>query len=770
MNVINVTKRDGRTEELNIDKIHQVVDWACEGIKGVSVSEIVINSKMKFYNNMPTREIHQSLLDTTEELISVEHPNYDKVASRLYNFDLRKRVFGSFQLPENYAEIFKSYVVQGLYDRELIEVDDELINACWSKVNQEYDYDITLYGMKQIEKKYCVQSRVTGKVYETPSMAFFRIALVGALNKNGDVLKDFTTYYRQFAGGENSLPSPIMGGVGTPVRQYSSCTGIDVGDSIDSITSAASAVVKYITQRAGIGLNIGRIRAVHEPIRTGEVSHTGMIPFIKMFQGSVHSCSQGGMRKSAATAYFPIWHYEFPEMVVLKDNTLTEENSARHLDYGVTVNGYMYNRLLTGGQISLFSPNVAGGELYEAYAKDQERFAELYEELEANPAIRRRTISAEEIFTRMLMIQRKETGRIYLANIDHMNTHGAFDEKVAPIHFSNLCLEICLPSKPIQHIDDSADSEIFLCTLANVNMTKIKTLSDLERVCYNTVRFLDDLLDYQRYPVEAAGHWGRKRRSLGVGVNNYAHWLARKGLKYGEKAALEATHDWFEAFQYYLIKASVEVAKEKGVCESFNETKYAQGILPIDTYKRDVDELGDFSLKLDWEWLRNEVLTHGMRNSTLTALPPSETSANVLPGGSTNGIEPPRNLLVIKSNKDLSGKVLVPEVARLKNKYDLLWNHPSPEGYIKTVAVIQKFVDQSISANASYDPANYPDNETPMSQMMRDVLIAYKYGVKTLYYHNTRKETSIRRDEIKNKQPASVNVNEDAEDCDACSV
>ncbi len=785
---IHVTKRNGTKEPLQIDKIHQVVEWACEGIKDVSVSEIVISSELKFYDKMSTSDIHKSLINTAEELISVDHPNYDQVASRLFNFDLRKRVFGDFHPPsaEQFLKLLRAYVTRGIYVDDFTLIDDDTIKQCWNAVNHDSDYNITTYGMKQIVAKYCVQSRTTKEVFETPTMAFFRISLLGAYIKHVEdvlgtptynptkVVQTFKEYYKQFADGDNSLPSPIMGGVGTPVKQFSSCTGIDVGDSLDSITSAVTAIIRYASQRAGIGLNVGRIRALGEPVRSGEVSHTGLVPFIQMFQGAVHSVSQGGMRKTAATLYFPIWHYEFPEMVILKDNTLIEENTARHLDYGVTLNGYMYRRLMQGKDISLFSPSVAGGELYDVFASDQERFAELYEELEANPMIRRRTLSASEVFTMMLMVQRKETGRIYLVNIDHANEYGAFIPEKAPIHFSNLCLEILLPAQPILHVDDYENSEIFLCTLANVNMGRIKKLDQLEKICYNMVRFLDDLLDYQGYPLPASGHWAKKRRSLGIGVNNYAYWLAKQGLKYGEQEALEKTHEFFEAFQYYLIKASVEVAKEKGVCEAFGDTKYSKGIMPIDAYKKEVDELGNFELKMDWDWLREQVLEHGMRNSTLTALPPSETSANVLPHGSTNGIEPPRELITTKSNKDVSGKVLVPDVSKLKNKYDLLWDQKSPEGYIKSVAVMQKFVDQAISANTSYNPDHYPDGNIPMSVLMGDILKGYRWGVKTWYYQNTKKQSSTQKDEksqetlIRSTSP--VYGAEDDEDCDACKL
>lgn len=912
---IYVTKRNGKKEALMIDKIHQVVEWACNDIKDVSQSEVVINSELKFYDKMDTSDIHQSLINTAEELISEEHPNYDQVASRLYNFDLRKKIFGDFLPPEGdeFVALFRSYVDKGIYSRDFDAIDDETVKACWSLVKHDNDYAITTYGMKQITSKYCAQSRTTGQIFETPTMAFFRIALIGALNKSSEhITKNFKEYYKQFAEGENSLPTPIMGGVGTPVKQFSSCTGIDAGDDLDSITSAATAVVKYASQRAGIGLNVGRIRAIGEPVRGGEVSHTGMVPFIQMYQGAVHSVSQGGLRKTAATLYFPLWHYEFPEMVILKDNTLIEEKSARHLDYGVTVNGYLYKRLLEGKDISLFSPSVANGELYETFASDQERFAELYEELENNHAIRRRTLSATEVFTQLLMTQRKETGRIYIVNIDHVNQYGSFNPAVAPVHFSNLCvapdtiiqvmvddeayemeikdinlvdedyfvksynidsreiewkriidfaktgtdrelveikfqhsdkslrctpdhkiytphrgyveaqelnpddivifddgshgvvvvskleetsdvyditvednhnffadgvlvhncLEITLPSKPMKSVDDYLDSEIFLCTLANINMVKIHSNKDMERVCYNTVRFLDDLLDYQNYPVKASEYWAKRRRSLGIGVNNYAYWLAKQGYKYGDKEGLEKTHEFFESMQYYLIKASMEIAKEKGVCESFDETDYSKGIMPVDNYKKEVDELGDFEYKMDWDWLREQVLEHGMRNSTLTAQPPSETSSTILPRGATNGIEPVRSAITTKSNRDVSGKVLVPEVRKLKNKYDYLWDQETPIGYIKSVAVIQKFFDQAISANTSYNPNNFPEGNIPMSILMKDILSGYRWGVKTWYYQNTNKQSSTQREdnesELRSSSPYYAEEEED--DCDACKI
>lgn len=773
MNSINVTKRDGSLEELDIEKINRVVGWACSDITGVSSSEVIIRSKLKFYDKIPTAQIHQNLLDTAEELITADTPNYDKVSARLYLFNLRKEVYGDIDLTIPYHQVVHEYIEKGLYPVEFRHLSDDLIDECWSLIKQDWDFDIPSYGLKQMYKKYCVTNRATKQIHETPSMVYMRVCLVGAMIKQAfadgrtrfegraftdydekKIIKDFRNYYNQFAGGINSLPSPIMNGVGTPTRQYSSCTGIEPDDSIDGINAASSALIKYVTSRAGIGLNVGRLRPIGEAIRNGEVVSTGIVNWIRKFQGDILSCSQGGFRKSAATLYAPLWHFEFPEMVVLKDNTIAEERSARSLDFAFTINGYLYKRLLAGKDITLFSPNAADGELYEAFSSDQERFAELYEQLEADPSVRKRTFSAEEIFTRMLMMQRKETGRIYIMNIDHVNEHGAFRPDVAPVYMSNLCLEITLPTKSMKHIDDAEYSEIFLCTLANINMGKVKKLEDLKDICYHTVRFLDDLLDYQDYPVKAAEKWGLARRSLGVGVNNYAYWLAKQGFVYGDEGSLKATHEFFEAFQYYLILASVELAKEKGPCAAFHETKYSQGILPIDTYRKKVDTLGDFELKLDWEWLRAQVLEHGMRNSTLSAIPPSETSSQVIRHGSTNGVEKARALMTVRSNKDISGRTLVPEVKKLKNKYDLLWDSESPEGYLKCLAVMQKFIDQSISANTSYNPSHFEGNEIPMSLLMKNTLQTYDWGLKTLYYNNTDKKVEKDKEETEgDKKP-----------------
>ncbi|MGL5285119.1 MAG: class 1a ribonucleoside-diphosphate reductase subunit alpha, partial [Aeromonas sp.] len=526
---------------------------------------------------------------------------------------------------------------------------------------------------------------------------------------------------------------PIMSGVRTPTRQFSSCVLIECDDSLDSINATASSIVRYVSQRAGIGINAGRIRGLGSPIRGGEAFHTGCIPFYKYFQTAVKCCSQGGVRGGAATLFYPLWHTEVESLLVLKNNRGVEENRVRHMDYGVQINKLMYQRLIKGGDITLFSPSDAPG-LYDAFFADQDKFEELYVKYEQDPSIRKKTLKAVDLFS-LMMQERAGTGRLYIQNVDHCNTHSPFDPAVAPVRQSNLCLEIALPTKPLNNIDD-ASGEIALCTLSAFNLGAIDKLDDLAEMADLAVRALDALLDYQDYPIAAAKKGSMNRRTLGIGVINYAYYLAKNGARYSDGSGLALTHRTFEAIQYYLLKASVQLAREFGACPAFNETTYAQGILPIDTYKKDLDGLCDEPLHYDWESLREEIRTVGLRNSTLTALMPSETSSQI--SNATNGIEPPRGLVSVKASKDGILKQVVPEYSRLKESYELLWQQPSVDGYLQLVGVMQKFVDQAISANTNYDPARFEGNKVPMKQLLKDLLTAYKYGVKTLYYHNTR--------------------------------
>ena len=574
-----------------------------------------------------------------------------------------------------------------------------------------------------------------------------------------DRLKWVKEFYDAISTFDISLPTPIMAGVRTPQRQFSSCVLIETDDSLDSINATASAIVKYVSQKAGIGIGAGRIRAVNSPIRNGDASHTGVIPFYKHFQSAVKSCSQGGVRGGAATLYYPLWHLEVEDLLVLKNNKGTEDNRIRHLDYGVQFNKVMYERLLSNGVITLFSPNDVP-ELYESFFTDVDKFRELYERAERNTKLRKKQVPAIDLFSSFVQ-ERKDTGRIYLMNVDHANDHSSFIVEKAPIRQSNLCAEITLPTKPLNDLND-ADGEISLCTLSAINWGKIKKPSDFEKPCTLAVRALDALLDYQSYPVVAAHLSTMNRRPLGVGIINLAYWMAKNDMTY-TNPNLDMIDEYAEAWSYYLIRASVDLAKEQGACTKWNETKYGYGLVPLDTYKKEVDELTNRVPSMDWNRIRADGKDYGIRNSTLMALMPAETSAQV--SNSTNGIEPPRALVSIKGSKDGVLKQVVPEVRRLKNKYELLWDQESPEGYIKIMAVLQKWIDQSISTNTSYNPKFYPDEKIPLSEMLKHILLCYKYGIKTLYYNNTndgageiKVEDTLARGEL------------DEEDCDSCKI
>ena len=589
-------------------------------------------------------------------------------------------------------------------------------------------------GFKQLEGKYLVQNRTTGEVFETPQMLYMLVAMC-LFSKYKDNRLDYVKrYYDAASTFKISLPTPIMAGVRTPTRQFSSCVVIDCDDSLDSINATSSAIVKYVSKRAGIGINAGRIRALGSEIRHGEAVHTGVLPFLKLFQASVKSCSQGGLRGGAATTHYPLWHLEVESLLVLKNNRGVEDNRVRHMDYSVQINKTLYNRLIKGQNITLFSPSDVEG-LYDAFFEDQELFEKLYTKYEKDPSIRKSELKATELFS-MLMQERASTGRIYVQNVDHCNTHGSFIESVAPIRMSNLCQEVLIPTKPLNDVNDE-NGEIGLCTLAAINLGEITDLNkDMDNLCDLVVRSLDALLDYQDYPVKAAEISTLNRRMLGVGVINFAYYLAKNGLKYSDGSANDLTHETFESLQYHLLKASNNLAKEMGACNYFNETKYSQGLLPIDTYKESVDGLVSTGLKLDWENLREDISKYGLRNSTLTAQMPSETSSQV--SNSTNGIESPRGLMSIKSSKDGILKQVVPEIDNPDVVYETLWTIPNNKGYLELVAIMQKFIDQGISTNTNYDPSKFEGGKVPMKVLLQDLLTAYKLGVKTLYYHQTR--------------------------------
>ncbi|TDQ39880.1 class 1a ribonucleoside-diphosphate reductase subunit alpha [Thiopseudomonas denitrificans] len=731
---ILVNKRDGRQEPINLDKIHRVLDWAALGLNNVSVSQVELKSHIQFYNGIRTKDIHETIIKAAADLISADTPDYQYMAARLAIFHLRKIAYGEFEPPHLYDHVVRQTEGKRYDEHILKDYSREEFDALNEAIDHGRDMNFSYAAVKQLEGKYLVQNRVTGEVYESPQMLYMLIGMCLFANYPKATRLDYIVrFYDAISLFKISLPTPIMAGVRTPSRQFSSCVLIECGDSLDSINTTTNAIVKYVSLRAGIGINAGRIRAVGSPIRGGEAQHTGCIPFFKLFQAAVKSCSQGGVRGGAATLFYPLWHLEVESLLVLKNNRGVEENRVRHMDYGVQLNKLMYQRLIKSENITLFSPHEVPG-LYEAFFADQDEFERLYVQYEQDESIRKRTLPAVELFS-LMMQERASTGRIYIQNVDHCNTHSPFDPAVAPVRQSNLCLEIALPTSPLEDIHD-ADREIALCTLSAFNLGAIEDLGELEEMAELAVRALDSLLDYQDYPIAAAKNASMKRRTLGIGVINYAYYLAKNGVRYSDGSANGLTHRTFEAIQYYLLKASSKLAREFGACPGFNETTYAQGILPIDTYKKDLDSIVQEPLHLDWEALRQEIVEHGLRNSTLSSLMPSETSSQI--SNATNGIEPPRGLVSVKQSKDGILKQVVPDYENLKNQYELLWNMPNNEGYLHLVGIMQKFVDQAISANTNYDPQRFEGGRVPMKQLLKDLLTAYKFGLKTLYYQNTR--------------------------------
>lgn len=766
---LRVTKRDGRFEPVDVEKYNRVVSWACEGINGVSASMVALKSQVQFYDKIKTSDLMETSIKAAADLISEESPGYQYVAGRLINYHLRKEVYGTYE-PVDLLTHIKKVVDLGYYDGEILEwYSEEEIVQLGEHIDHRRDFAIAYVGMEQFRGKYLIKNRVTGQIYETPQMSYMLIAMTLFRNYvNGTRLRWVKDFYDATSNFEISLPTPIMAGLRSPQKQFSSCVLIETDDSLDSINATAGSIVKYVSQKAGIGIGAGRIRAIGSPIRNGDASHTGVIPFYKYFQSAVKSCSQGGVRGGAATLYYPIWHLEVEDLLVLKNNKGTEDTRVRHMDYGIQFNKVMYERLVSGGNITLFSPHDVP-DMYDAFFTDTEKFKELYEKYERSTKIRKKVMSASDLFSRFMQ-ERKDTGRIYLMNVDHANDHGSFIKEIAPIKQSNLCCEIDLPTKPLKDINDP-DGEISLCTLAAINWGKIKEPTDFERTCTLAVRALDELLDYQDYPVKAAEISTMNRRPLGIGIINLAYWLAKNDLTYQhiDSDGLNKLHEFTEAWSYYLIKASVDLAKEKGACPKSHETKYSKGIMPIDTYKREVDELAEPTYQFDWEQLRSDAKQYGIRNSTLMALMPAETSAQI--SNSTNGIEPPRSLVSVKQSKDGVLKQVVPELRRLKNKYDLLWDQKSPEGYMRICAVLQKFIDQGISVNTSFNPKFFEDDKIPMSLMLQHLIMFYRYGGKQLYYFNTNDGAGeLDVDKMMSRTQELEPINDDDANCDSCVI
>ena len=765
-NGTKVVKRDKSIEPLNLEKIHVMVELACKGLAGVSASQVEINSGIQFYDGITTKEIQEILIRSASDLIDLDHPNYQFVAARLLMYAVRKQVFLRLhELPTVY-EHTQRCVEKGIYDPEILDLytEEEFVKL-ESFIDHDRDYLFTYAGLRQVADKYLVQDRSTGEIYESPQFMYLLISATIFSKYPQDERLDYVKkYYDAISKHKINIPTPIMAGVRTPLRQYASCVLVDIDDTLDSIFSSDMAIGKYVAQRAGIGINAGRIRGINAKIRGGEVQHTGVVPFLKKFESTVRCCTQNGIRGGSATVHFPIWHQEIRDIIVLKNNKGTEDNRVRKLDYSIQLSALFYQRFIDNGKITLFSPHDVAG-LYDSFGT--ESFDELYVKYENDESIPKTEVNAQELILDLLK-ERAETGRVYLMNIDHCNSHSSFTDKV---EMSNLCQEITLPTKPIQHIDDD-NGEIALCILSAINVGKIRDLSDLEVLCDLAVRSLDELIDFQQYPVNAAAIATRARRSLGIGYIGLAHYLAKHGEFYGDEGAWKLVHDLSEAFQYYLIKSTVNLAKEKGACEYSPNTKYANGILPIDTYKKDVDEIVSNDLNYDWDSLRVLVKEYGVRNSTLSAQMPSESSSVV--SNATNGIEPPRGYLSIKKSKKGPLKQIVPGYQHLKNNYTLLWDMKSNKGYINVVAVMQKFFDQAISGNWSYNPEHYPDNEVPVSVMAQDLLTTYKYGWKTSYYQNTY---DIKTDEIEEPPTQSTDLGElvsciltEDEDCESCKI
>jgi ribonucleoside-diphosphate reductase alpha chain len=764
-NGTQVFKRNGSTESLDLNKLHIMVEEACKDLAGVSASQVEMQSGIQFYDGITTAEIQEILIRSASDLIDLDHPNYQFVAARLLLFAIRKQIFGGIRETSTVKEHTVRCVEMGVYDEEILSFyTDEDFEKLESFINHDRDYLFTYAGLRQVADKYLVQDRSTGELYETPQFMYLLIAATIFSKYPKETRLDYVKrYYDAISRHRINIPTPIMAGVRTPLRQFASCVLVDVDDTLDSIFSSDMAIGKYVSQRAGIGINAGRIRGINSKIRGGEVQHTGVVPFLKKFEATVRCCTQNGIRGGSATVFFPIWHQEIEDILVLKNNKGTEDNRVRKLDYGIQISKLFYERFIKNEEITLFSPHSVPG-MYDAFGTDL--FDEIYVNAEQDESIPRKTIGAQELFLDLLK-ERAETGRIYIMNIDHCNSHSSYLDKV---NMSNLCMEITEPTVPIQHIDDE-NGEIATCILSAINVGKLKHLDDMKELCDLSVRALDEIIDYQNYPVKAAENFTKRRRSLGVGYIGLAHYLAKNGVKYEDPTSWKLVHDLSEAFQYYLILASTTLAKERGACEYFHRTKYSRGILPIDTYKKDVDEIVPNNLKYDWDSLREQVKQYGVRNSTLSAQMPSESSSVV--SNATNGIEPPRGYLSVKKSKKGPLKQIVPQYHTLKNNYTLLWDMPGNTGYINIVAVMQKFFDQAISGNWSYNPQNYADNEVPVSVMAQDMLTCFKLGHKTAYYQNTY---DIKTDEVVEESKEDLQSlllelsDSKEEDCESCSI
>ena len=771
--IINVVKRNGKKEPLMLEKWQAQVATVCNGIADVSPSMIEIKSQLHFYDGITTSQIDNITLRAIVDLIDVEsnsdvgHTNYQYVAGKQRMSMLRKDVYGTYAVPPLY-EIVKKNVATGLYTKELLEWYTE---EDWNKMNDMLDHSkdetYSYAAIEQLIEKYLVKNRSTKEIYETPQVRYM-IAAATVFHKeepNNARMRYIKEYYNAASDGLFTLATPVLAGLGTPTKQFSSCVLIRSDDDLDSIFASGEMMAKYASKRAGIGLEIGRLRPLGSPIRGGEIMHTGMIPFLKKWFGDLRSCSQGGIRNASCTVYFPIWHYQFDDLIVLKNNQGTEETRVRHLDYAVVLSAFFWRRFKNKENITFFDPNEVP-DLYEAFYSDISLFEELYVKYETRKDLRKKIISAEEVFKGGILKERTDTGRIYLMYTDNVQNQGPFDPKIHPIYQSNLCAEVILPNKSFKRLDDDT-GRISLCTLGSMNYGAFRNPEDMRRACRILHRSLNNILDYQDFLSIQSKLSNDEIRPLGIGITNLAYWHAKRGLKYGEKDALQEVKTWAEHLAFYLTEASVELAKERGPCLHSQYTRYGQGIFPWELRANGVNELADFAPELDWETLRTQMKEHGVRNATQMAIAPVESSSVVI--NSTNGIELPMSLISVKESKAGSFTQVVPEYHKLKHKYQLMWEQKDCDGYLKTAAVLAAYVDQSISTNTFYNPAHYADRKVPTTLIAKNLMQSHYWGLKTFYYSLINKQGSKADAEIAPTMLEPIDF-DDEESCESCKL
>jgi ribonucleoside-diphosphate reductase alpha chain len=773
MKSITVVKRNGSREPLALEKWQAQIAKVCAGTADVSQSMIEIKAQLHFYDGISTREIDGITLRAIVDLIDVEanpdvgHTNYQYVAGKQRLSMLRKDVYGSYAPPRLY-EIVKRNVGVGLYTPELLEwYTQEDWDRMDAMIDHSRDEEYSYAAIEQLIEKYLVRNRATKEIYETPQVRYM-VAAATVFHReepNSTRMRYIKEYYNCASDGLFTLATPVLAGLGTPTKQFSSCVLIRSDDDLDSIFASGEMMAKYASKRAGIGLEIGRLRPLGAPIRGGEIMHTGMIPFLKKWFGDLRSCSQGGIRNASATVFYPVWHHQFDDLIVLKNNQGTEETRVRHMDYGVVLNAMFWRRFKNRENITFFDPNEVP-DLYEAFYRDTSLFEELYTRYERQPGLRKKVMSAEEVFKGGILKERTDTGRIYLVFIDNVMNQGPFDTEYHTIYQSNLCCEILLPTRPFRRLDD-ADGRIALCTLGSINWGAFRNPEDMRRACRILQRSLCNILDYQDFLSIQSKLSNDEIQPLGIGVTNLAYWHAKRGLEYGNADALQEVKSWVEHQAYYLTEATVELARERGRCLDSDRTWYGRGTFPWERRAAAVNELADFSPELDWEHLREQMKQHGVRNATLMAIAPVESSSVVI--NSTNGIEMPMSLISTKESKAGSFTQVVPDYQRLKNRYQLMWEQRDCIGYIKTAAVLAAYVDQSISTNTFYNPAWFPERKVPTTLIAGNLMQAHRWGLKTFYYSLINKQGAKATDE---NIPLSSVVDDDIDEegCDSCKL